>query len=153
MDSMELLETRSSNGKLGEPAPSAAVLDRILTAALRAPDHGAVRPWRILLVRGEARNALGEVFADALSRSGAEESKVERARKKPLRAPLIIVVAATPCAHPKAPECEQVLSAGAVAHTVLLGLHAAGFAGMWRTGALAYDDGVKEALGLSASDH
>ncbi len=153
MDAMELLETRASNGKLGEPEPDEATLSRILGASLRAPDHGCVRPWKILLVRGAAREKLGGVFADALTRRGAEPNKVERARKKPLRAPLIVVVAAVTKPHPKAPESEQVLSAGAVAHTIVLGLQASGFAGMWRTGPLAYDAGVKEALGLSASDH
>ena len=63
------------------------------------------------------------------------------------------MVAATPVAHPKAPEIEQVLSAGALAHGILLGLQAKGYAGMWRTGAPAYDPQVKEALGLRGEDH
>ncbi len=154
MDAIELLATRASNGKLGDPAPDDATLDAILEAALRAPDHANLRPWRVLVLRGAARERLGDVLAEIeKAEPGANDEKIERARRKPLRAPLLIVVAATPRAHPNAPEIEQILSAGAVAHGILLGLHARGFAGMWRTGAAAYDARVKEALGLRAQDH
>lgn len=155
MDAMELLSTRASNAKLGEPAPDDATLEAIFEAALRAPDHALLRPWKILVVRGEARARLGDVFARALGdrEPDAAEEAIERARRKPLRAPLLIVVAATPKEHPKAPEIEQILSAGAVAHGILLGLHARGYAGMWRTGAPAYDPAVKTALGLRSEDH
>lgn len=144
MDAMELLATRASNGKLEEPAPDEETLNAILSAALRAPDHGALRPWRIFVVRGEARERLGEVFA--------EIEGGERARRKPLRAPLLLVVAAVVKESPLAPPIEQVLSAGAVAHGILLGLQARGFGGMWRTGAATYDARMKDALGLGQDD-
>lgn len=155
MDAMELLSTRASNGKLGDPAPDEATLATIFEAALRAPDHALLRPWKILVVRGDARARLGDVLAEAHAARapGADPETIERARRKPLRAPVVIVVAATPKEHPKAPEIEQVLSAGAVAHGILLGLHAHGYAGMWRTGPPAYDPRVKEALGLAPTDH
>jgi nitroreductase len=153
MDAMELLSTRASNGKLGEPAPDDGVLHEILEAALRAPDHAMQRPWRIFVLRGDARTRLGDLFAQIERKSKDDEEAIERARRKPLRAPLLIIVAATPKTHPKVPEIEQILSAGAVAHGILLGLHAKGFAGMWRTGAPAYDATLKTALGLDAGDH
>src|SRR5688572_22350073 len=108
MEAMELLSARASNGKLGEPAPDDATVHEILAAALRAPDHGALRPWKIFLVRGDAREKLGELFAEI-----EEDAEKDRARRKPLRAPLLIVVAAIVEESPKAPEIEQVLSAGA----------------------------------------
>ena len=156
MDAQELLDTRTSNGKLGGPAPDDATLDAILSAALRAPDHAMLRPWKLLVLRGEdALGALGDAYTRAMRtrQPDATDEQIERVRRKPLRAPLMIVVAACPVEHPKAPEIEQVLSAGAVAHGILLGLHARGFAGMWRTGPMAYDPIVKEALGLRATDH
>ncbi len=151
----ELLAARASNGKLTDPAPEGEERARILADALRAPDHGAVRPWTILTVEGEARAKLGELFARALRASDPEatEEQVTRLAGKPLRAPLIFVVAASVRAHPKAPEIEQVLSAGAVAHGLLLSLQARGYAGFWRTGPMAYSDVVKEGLGLAPSDH
>jgi nitroreductase len=154
MDATELLLTRASNGKLTEPAPDDETLRIALQAAVRAPDHASLQPFRFCLVRGDARARLGQVFAEAQQRrapNGPVEA-VEKARKNPLRAPLLIVVAARLQAHPKVPQVEQLLTAGAAAHAILLALHARGFAGIWRTGDAAYDDSVKAALGLAASD-
>ena len=106
------------------------------------------------MVRGEARQRLGEVLASTLLQRNpsAPIEAVEKARKNPLRAPLLIVVAAKLQPHPKVPELEQLICAGAAAHAVLLTLHARGYAGIWRTGDAAYDANVKHALGLTASD-
>jgi nitroreductase len=153
MDAKELLATRVSNGKLGEPAPDDATVHEILEAALRAPDHAMLRPWRVFVLRGPARERLGDLFAEVERNGGADGEAIQRARRKPLRAPLLFVVAAVPREHPGVPVIEQILSAGAVAHGILLGLSARGFAGMWRTGAAAYDGRVKEAFGLGPDDH
>src|SRR5690349_16358245 len=126
MDALELLMTRASNGKLREPAPDDATLQIIVQAALRAPDHGLLRPWRVQLVRGSARERLGEIMQAALLRRspGAPPEALEKERRKPLRAPLIAVISAHVRPDPKAPEIEQILAAGALTHGLLLGLHA-----------------------------
>jgi nitroreductase len=154
MDAIELLLSRSSNGKLQEPAPDAETMRIALEAAVRAPDHAALHPLRYRLVRGDARVRLGAVLASALERRkpNAPPEAIAKARNNPLRAPLLIIVGAHVQPHPKVPAIEQVLSAGAAVHAILLALHARGFAGIWRTGELAYDDGVKEALGFLPSD-
>lgn len=154
MDAMELLLNRRSIGKLGEPAPEGEALDRMLRVALRAPDHGALRPWRVLLVRGDARAELGEVLADSLRarRPGAAEEELARERAKPLRAPLIAIVVASVEERSKIPEIEQLLSAGCVAYGLEIAAQAEGFGAIWRTGDPAYDRMVHERLGLGASD-
>lgn len=55
MDTLTALMTRTSQGALTEPAPSADVLNHAFQAALRAPDHRLLRPWRYLVIDGEAR--------------------------------------------------------------------------------------------------
>ena len=154
MDALELLSTRASNGKLREPAPDDATIQRIVDAALRAPDHGLLRPWRIHLVRGEARERLGAVMRAALLRRfpQAPPEVLDKEQRKPLRAPLIAVVSARLREDPKVPAVEQVLAAGALAHGLLLGAHAHGFAAMWRTGPAAYDPEVKRAFSLAPTD-
>jgi nitroreductase len=154
MDAIELLLSRSSNGKLQEPGPDPETLRIALEAAVRAPDHAGLHPLRYRLVRGSARERLGAVLVRALERRNpsAPPEAIEKARKNPLRAPLVIVVGAHVQPHPKVPAIEQVLSAGAAAHAILLALHARGFAGIWRTGEHAYDDAVKAALGFAPSD-
>lgn len=150
MDALEALYTRTSIGALVEPGPTEAQLDAILRAASRAPDHGRMRPWRFLLIRGDARERFGEVLALALRRAdpSAPDALLERERRKPLRAPAILVVAVTTQARPGVPEIEQILAGGAAAQNVLLAAHAQGLGAMWRTGERAYDEHVKQALGL-----
>jgi nitroreductase len=156
MDALEALGTRASAVRLVEPAPSEALLTAALRAAVRAPDHGMLRPWRFLLVRGAARDRLGEVLAESLARRepGAAPETLEKEAKKPLRAPLIVVVVAkVQPDHPKIPEVEQVVSAGSAAQNLMLAFHAEGFGCMWRTGSPAYDPAVKRAFGIEAHDH
>lgn len=151
---MHLLHSRASLGRLGDPAPDDATLQRCFQAALRAPDHGLLHPYRFHLVRGEARAALGELLASAYKARtpDATPEMVEQQSKKALRAPLIIVVSALIKDHPKVPPIEQILCAGAAAQNILLALHAQGFAGIWRTGPLAYDERVKAGFGLEPKD-
>jgi nitroreductase len=154
MDAFELLKSRASNGKLTEPAPDAESLRFALEAAARTPDHGALRPWRVHLVRGAARDKLGALMAEAARKQNPNLSaeELDKTRAKALRAPLIIVVSAAVQTHPKIPAIEQVLAAGAAAQNILLALYARGFSALWRTGGPAYDPDVKRAFGLRAED-
>jgi len=130
------------------------VLEKIIHAGLRAPDHALLRPWRILVVEGEARARLGELFARAKLALEPDQptAALEKIKKKPFRAPLILVVVARLVSHPKVPEIEQLLSAGAVAQNMMLAAHACGLGAMWRTGAMAYDQVVHQGLGLAENE-
>lgn len=154
VDALEALTTRASPPALVAPAPAAAVLERMLQAAVRAPDHGRLRPWRFIMIEGAAREAFGDVLAAALRRRepGVPEAALAKERAKPSRAPLIVVVAARLREHRGVPTVEQIVAAGAAAQNLLVAAHALGFGGFWRTGAAAYDDEVKRALGLAPSD-
>jgi nitroreductase len=154
MDALSALSTRTSPVELGEPAPDDAAVETMLAAAVAAPDHGRLKPWRFIAVRGAALARLGEVMATALRarEPDAPEAAIAKERQKPLRAPLILVAAARPIASPKIPAVEQIVAVGAAAQNILLAAHALGFGAMWRTGAPAYDPAVKTALGLAATD-
>lgn len=154
MDVLDALAGRISVAALADPGPDAAQREAMLAAAMRAPDHGRMRPWRFVWVEGEGRRALGEAFAAAALANdpSADPSVLERERGKPLRAPLVLAVAATPRERRGVPEIEQVLSAGAAAQNVLLAAHAMGFGAIWRTGDAAYAPAVRAALGLAETD-
>lgn len=154
MDALTLLHSRNSAPRLTTPAPSAEVLERFFGAALRAPDHARLRPWRFLTVTGNARHQLGDLFAKAaLQRNpSASDAELDKCRQQPLRAPMLIIVIAPIQEHPKVPRDEQLLSAGCAAHGILLAAHAEGFAGVWRTGVNATDPVVKAGLGLAANE-
>ena len=148
---MDLLLTRHSPWPLVEPAPDAAALDLVFAAAMRAPDHGQLRPWRFVLVRGDARLALGQVFARA-ARARDPYDDGERFRAKAVAAPLLVALVAQVKAPHKVPESEQVLATGAAVMNMLNALHILGYGGFWATGVNAYDDNVKAALGMGAGD-
>jgi nitroreductase len=155
MDALETLMTRRSPTKLAEPAPSPEALSQAMAAAVRAPDHGKLRPWRFLVIDTPARAAFAEVMAQCLKRQQPEanEEMLAREREKAFRAPMIVVaVARMQPNHPKIPDVEQLLAAGAATQNFWLALHAQGYGVMWKTGAPAYDAEVKRQLGLAASD-
>jgi nitroreductase len=154
MDALTALTTRVSAKALLDPGPDDSALKRMIDAAVAAPDHGRLRPWRFIAVRGEARRRLGEVLARALRarEPDAPEALIEKERGKPLRAPLILVAAAKLVPQHKIPTVEQIVAVGAAAENLIVAAHAMGYGAMWRTGAPAYDANVKRALGLGADD-
>lgn len=154
MDALEALTTRVSISALTEPAPDDAALATLFAAATRAPDHGRLKPWRFVIIRGTAREKLGELLAEAAKRNEphAPPELIAKERAKPLRAPMIVVVAAKLMQSRKVPAVEQIVSAGAAAQNMLLAAHALGFGGVWKTGAPAYDDSIRAALGFGPED-
>ena len=157
MISIDSLNQRRSvpSRQLGEPGPTAAQLDELLHAAIRAPDHGKLAPWRLLLVRGDARMRLGATLADLHSRKEPDiaPAALEKDRERFSHAPLIVaVIARIEDDHPKIPAQEQLLSAGCVAYNLLLGAHAQGFGAQWLTGWAAYDRDAAALLGLSRNE-
>ncbi|MSP75911.1 MAG: nitroreductase [Rhodospirillaceae bacterium] len=149
---LDPLLSRQSVGALEDPAPEGADLDLILDAGLRAPDHGRLRPWRFVLIRGDARVALGDCFAAAIKARDrqAPQAQIDRIRAWALRTPLLIGVGAQIRPGHPIPEIEQMLSAGAAAMNMLNAIHLLGYGGMWVTGANTYDPKVNAALGFQA---
>jgi len=139
---------------LQEPAPSDADLRVIFDAAMRAPDHGRLRPWRFFVIRGDARRELSELFAAGVRRRepGATEAQIEKEREKPLRTPMIVAVVAKTVAGHKVPVIEQTLAAGAAAMNILNAVHALGFGAKWVTGDNCYDSVFKRDFGLDETD-
>lgn len=154
METIDALLKRRSARTLTDPAPDEGALALLLECAARAPDHGRLRPWRFIVIRGAARERLGELMAEQLRRKlpAASAETLQRERQKPLRAPLIVAVAAIHNAAARIPPIEQMLAAGAAAQNIMLAATALGFGAMWKTGDAAYDDTVKAALGLAAED-
>ncbi|MDF2394431.1 nitroreductase [Pseudomonas sp. 3MA1] len=154
MEALDALLNRVSVPRLVEPAPSAAQREALFAAALRAPDHGQLRPWRFLTVEGQAREQLGELLVEAVQLQGGEvtQAALDKARAMPLRAPLVVVVVARLQEHFKVPKSEQLLAAGCAAHGILLAAYAQGIGAVWRTGELSYSPHVAKGLGLTEGE-
>lgn len=152
MDALQLLLNRHSNPRLNAPAPAGEQLENIFKAGLRAPDHAGLTPWEFIVFEGEQRALLGEILADATQAKGEDADTIDKARKAPLRAPMVITVVAKVKPHDKVPALEQHLSAGCALMAMQMAAQATGFNGVWRTGWFAFDRGVHTALGLSEQD-
>ncbi len=153
LDALELLQMRVSSPRLIGKVDKTR-LDIILRAALRAPDHAQLRPWRFLTVDGNAREDLGKLFARAKMTEDPSISvgALEKVKNKPLRAPLVVVVITCISSHPKVPDVEQVLSTGAAVQNMLLAAYAQGVGAMWRSGSMAFNKIVHQGLGLKENE-
>ena len=154
LGALNQLLSRVSVSRVGGEVPSAEALEAIFTAAIRAPDHAGLKPWRFLTVAGAQREKLGDLFVAAklVDDPTMDQAAIEKLRSKPLRAPLVVVVVAVIQEHPKVPEVEQILSAGASVQNMLTAAHMQGIGAMWRTGSMTYHHKVHEGLGIAGNE-
>jgi nitroreductase len=155
MELLDAIYSRQSIGKVRQDAVPREQIEQILAAAVQAPNHHRVRPWRFFVLTGMARSRLGEIMAQGLQQrqpdSTAEKVEVERAR--PLRAPVVIAVGVDKPADPKVVEIENVCAAAAAVQNMLLVANSLGLGAIWRTGPAAMDPKVKAFFGLEADQH
>ena len=139
---------------LREPGPAPHQVDAAIDAALRAPDHGGLAPWRFVLIQGAARARLAELLVRRMQQREppTPPGKIEKARSMALTAPLVIAVAAHLQLGHKVPEIEQLLATGAGVMNLLNAFHAQGFGAVWLTGGNAYDPEIGKALGFEGPE-
>lgn len=139
---------------LKDPGPNADELAALLTIATRVPDHGKLTPWRLVVFAGDDRRAAGEALADIVGRRnpGMDQQSLEVERNRFLPAPLTIGVISSPKPSDKAPEMEQLLSAGNVAFNLVHGAFALGFAATWVTRWFSFDDEAAAVLGAGVGE-
>lgn len=152
----DYLKTRRSIGIgfLKEPGPNAEELQEILTMGVRVPDHGKFAPWRLILIAGDDRAKAGEKLAQIAkaNRPELDEAGMEIERRQFLPAPLTIGVIFSPKPNPKAPELEQLLSAGTVCFNLCNAAHAMGFGAMWVTRWFGFDTAAQAMLGARGGE-
>jgi nitroreductase len=155
-DALSLLQTRRSPRipDLAAPGPNAAELETLLAIAARVPDHGKLVPWRFLVLEGAAKKRVAAAWLPILRKAHPEASE-EQTAKEPERlanCPLVVAVVSRAGPHPKIPEWEQVLSAGAVCMSLVLAAHAMGYGANWVTGWAAYERPCLDVLGIGADE-
>lgn len=150
MEVLEAIHSRQSIGKVKPDPLPRMLIEKLLDAAVQAPNHHKVRPWRFFVLQGQARVQLGEIMAESLLQHNPETRAdlLEIERKKPLRAPVLIAVAVDLPVNPKVLLIENICAAAAAVENILLAAVGLGLGAMWRTGAAAGDPEVKRFLGL-----
>ncbi len=157
---LKRLEQRRSAAPLllAEPGPDADLLHRLLSIAMRVPDHGKLEPWRFIVLTGKARQEAAQRLGEVYHAENPQESEDKRAKQVAktadtlTAAPVAVVVVSQADAQARKPEWEQILSAGAVCMNLLTAVTLAGFDGVWLTGWPAYSDGAKRVLGVGEGE-
>jgi len=152
----DYLRTRRSVGIgfLKDPGPTPAELDEILTIGTRVPDHGKFVPWRLIVIEGDARVKAGERLA-AIQKArnpAIDEASLDNERRQFLPAPVTIGVLLSPKPNPKAPEMEQLLSAGNVCFNLSHAAFALGFAASWTNRWYGFDPEAQQMLGARGGE-
>ena len=125
-------------------------LEAILDCGIRVPDHGALNPWKLIVIKNNARFRIGnDILAKEfkINNPAATEEEIDYERKRFCRANVIIAVLFKPVSHPKIPLWEMELSSGAVCTTLLIAAQSLGYAAQWLTELYAYSKAMIIELG------
>ncbi len=153
MSPLDFLLQRRSYPILQAPAPSAEQINVLMQAALRAPDHGNLKPFRFVIYDTPKLRQLGAAYVAGMQQSGETDAvKLERAAGLPLRAPMVMVAVARLTEHGKIPKQEQLLTAALATFQIVNAAEAMGFGAYWRTGDIAYNPAIWQALGLAEGE-
>jgi nitroreductase len=159
MDVFRAIETRQSIGRVKpDPVPK-ELIERILESAVHAPNHRLTEPWRFHVFTGKGRGELARARAEiARLQSEAEgeadelaAGRISRERKKAFRAPVVIAVICE-AGRDEVETLENYAACAAAVQNMQLTAHSLGLATMWRTGAVAYHDHMREFFGLEEGD-
>lgn len=135
------------------PGPDKVMVEKILAAGMRVPDHGKLAPWRFIVLTGDDRAKLGEFIATGLVSEGETSEKIaEKMKGYATQGPVLIVAVHAPRPDSPIPLWEQQLSVGAACQNMLIAATALGFASQWLTGWASYSPTVTAGLGLAESE-
>ena len=124
-------------------------LNSILQAGIRVPDHGALSPWKLKVIQGNALKRIDEevILSEFIkNKPDSEKSANDIESKRLQRASIVLAVLSTPVDHPKIPEWEMILSSGAVCMNLLSCAQSLGYAAQWLTEWYAYNNKILEYL-------
>ena len=155
MDVFEAIYNRHSQKKVKEDLVPRELIEKLLSAAVQAPNHYKVRPWRFIVLTGDAREKLGDVMSASLRERQPDfpQEAFDKARATPLQAPLVIAVGVDKPTEAKVLEIENICAVATACQNLLLAAHALGLCAKWRTGEWARDARVKEFLGFYSDQH
>ena len=157
MLSLDALDSRRSvpTRQLTAPGPDTATVQRMLSTAVRVPDHGKRVPFRFLRISGNARAALADAAQARLLELEPDsgDGVITKLRNRFTAPPVTIAVIAKLGLDEKIPASERASTASCVCLLLLQAAQAEGFGAQWLTGWPAYDRVFLESvLGLDEDE-
>ena len=137
----DLIRRRRTHKAFGPDSVPNDVLLELFELARWAPNHHLTDPWRFRVLGPVAREQLKQVAEEAKAGSG---SKLDRA-------PTLIAVSVKQTGEADQ-DREDVLASAVAAYIVLLGAHARGLAGYWRTVSIMESPAGRAALDIGADE-
>lgn len=155
MDVLEAIHQRHSHKKVKPDPVPRELIEKLLDAAVQAPNHYKVRPWSFVVLTGEALHRLGHVMSDSLRERHPDVTPevFDKAHATPLQAPVVIAVGVDKPSEAKVSEIENICAAAAATQNILLAAEALGLGSKWRTGDWANDVKVKQFLGFQPDQY
>lgn len=152
-DMLASIKSRRSAGKLNaERVPPREQIELLLEACTWAPNHKLTNPWRFIVIAGDARKTMGEMYKrlileDAKDESAETRMRADVAAKKPLRAPVTILVVCETEDPPRRRKEDYAACAAGIQNMLLLA-QSMGLATKWNTGGVVDDPRFKAHFGL-----
>ena len=143
---------RRSAWKFSDAPVDRMAIERMLDAAVWAPNHRLTEPWRFFVLEQDspARVTAAELACEfQLERTG-DERRADAARQKVLEPPVVIYVYTVPGPNEETTK-ENYASVCIAAHNISLAGAAEGLAVTWETGGVTRHPGLKELLGADES--
>ncbi len=156
MSVLDIIKARRTIGAMQDKGVSENAINLMLEAGTWAPNHKKTEPWKFRVFTGDSRVRLGDEMERIMKQKTAHLSEEEalkkttKAKKGPLRAPVIIAVAVSPSG--KVPEIEEISAVAASIQNMLLVAEEQGLATIWRTGEIVYQSELNDFLSLEEDD-
>lgn len=124
------------------------IISQLCDAVQWAPNHKRTWPARLAVVRGESRSQLGKAIADVMATQGEDENKVQKARTKYMRSP-VVIVAASATGDTDTRTRENTFAVAAGVQNMLLLAHQHGLACLWGSPANGANDAIAKLCGFA----
>jgi nitroreductase len=154
MDAHDAIAARTSTRAWADRPVPRAVLERLLAAAVRAPNHKLTEPWRFAVLTGKSAARFAELrrahratrFPDPASPEAAKA--IDKTYREALSTPVFMVVMCAVSADPVRHEEDYAATMMAV-QNLLIAATAEGVGSYVRTGGILEDPALKEMVQLA----
>ncbi|AWY45118.1 nitroreductase [Glaesserella parasuis 29755] len=153
METLDLLQRRRSSKKFGQDVPNAEQLENMFKAAVRAPDHGRLKPYHFVVIEPTAMEIFRRCLLETAQELEMGDEGVTKAEKLAKRAPMVIgIIAKIAKDLPKVPAWEQMVTAGCATYAMQLAANVQGFETCWITNKWIKGQALRQSFGCQADD-
>ncbi len=131
-------------------------IEKMLDAAIWAPNHGMTEPWRFVVFNGESLQQLMKMIADLYKHNTPEEqfleSKYQQFINRANSSSYVIAACMKRQESEKLPEWEEIVAVGCAVQNMMLVATAYGIGTFWSTPKFINDPKLKNLLSLNVKD-